>query len=113
MTTIEGYPKIQIEYIVKKENADTVPYLFAAGLSYMAEREVEEEATVEARASAEITSVKYGRNVLERMSYAEIVRQAELMREDIESSDALVENNIDASKSFAGHRLLGNLPDSE
>ena len=113
MTTIEGYPKIQIEYIVKKENADTVPYLFAAGLSYMAEREVEEEATVEARASAEITSVKYGRNVLERMSYAEIVRQAELMREDIESSDALVENNIDASRSFAGHRLLGNLPDSE
>ena len=110
MTAAENYPEIQIEYLVQKEDLDTLPYFTAAGMSYAKQRSAEEAVSVEVHARADIASVKYGRKVIETMAYLEIVHETELMRASIETSDAFVGNGIDASKYFVGPRIPDTIP---
>jgi hypothetical protein len=106
-------PKIEIEYYLDKESVWKAPYFIQAGIEYAKKRKGEEAVTTQSEINRDFASIKIGRSVLERLSLAEIVQEAEKMRYGIDNSDAFLMNDIDVTGSFVGRRLSGTLPDPE
>ena len=109
----ERYPKIELEYRLKGNDADSSVAFAMAGKKYADTRSDAEVVEIVILPREKHTSVKYGRKVIETMSYAEISHEADEMQADIENRIAQFGVGSVAIESYIGSRLSGNLPDQE
>lgn len=107
------YPHIELLYILKDGDADSSSIFTLAGKKYAETRKDAEEVDILVQSREKYTSVKYGRRVLEALSYAEIAHEADEMQADIESRIAQFGAGSLLANSYAGSQLSGPLPDQE
>ena len=108
MDSKEVRPQIKIDYLLKNEDRDSSSLFFVAGKNYAKTRSPEEEFEMAIKYHKTISFVTYGRKVLETLSAAEVLHEAELMHTDIEGRIAQLAGPAVSVASFAGYRFSGS-----
>lgn len=104
-------PRVQLDYLLKDKALDWKFEFFSAADSF-ANAHIQEQPAVEFQYHENSLMLKLSKNVLERLSMAEIVRHAELMQIELIGERVGTVKTI-FEKSFVGPQYFGNLPDPE
>jgi|GEM_PF-2855207 len=106
-------PRIELSYLLKGQDRDSSSAMLLAGKMYAASRKDEEEFAIHFMPREKVTSIVYGRKVLQAMSYAEIDHEADEMQAEIEEHVAELGKGALLAHSRTGRQLSGPLPDQE
>jgi len=113
MAEKQPVPRIELSYLLKGEDRDASSVLLLAGKMYAATRKDEEEFAINFQPREKVTSVIYGRKVLQAMSYAEIDHEADEMQAEIEEHVFELGKGALLAHSRTGRQLSGPLPEQE
>lgn len=107
------HPRIEVQYMLRSNEALYEPVFRAAAARYGHTRLPEEQVYYESHMGDDYTFIRLGQRVIVALSYAEMSHQADVMQAEFEAQVTHYHGEDVLEHARAGQQLSGMLPDPE